>query len=166
MKSSWVHNVWDINIEENVPVASNTYDSDKALALYNLRIMPTGFAKKEKEEIKKYTADAGGIYHTEYCCKYIDVVIAHKEAKSTDKFKKAQKDKIPCVSIEWIRTSVDKGTAQPFDAYTMNESADSGPDSEADRAIEGLAEFIAKSKAVHNGLANASDVGATCSGSN
>lgn len=155
MKSSWVHNVWYVNEDENVPGTSTQFDEHQAPAFYNLRVSTSGLRGDEKNEVKKSIDDGGGIFHGGYSHKFIDVVITQNDAINSDKCVQAQKDKIPCVSIEWVRNSLSMKKALPFENFEINRMETdeetqamqaSSTDPQADQAIQELAAFISGAK--------------------
>lgn len=62
----------------------------------------------------------GGEYYSEFRSSKIDVVIAKRDATETQKLKAAMNSQNDCLSVQWIRDSVEKGVALPIERYRID----------------------------------------------
>lgn len=120
MKPSWVTDVWASSCRDNV-LATNTEKFGRHVLspFYNKRFTSTGLALAVKNEVKKLVETNGGTYSGSYSSRYIDILIMEADSMGSDKHKAAEKNKIECLTPEWVLQSAKKGFAVPIDKYKI-----------------------------------------------
>lgn len=119
MKSSWVHAVWDANLQENTPATNPQFDQHKVPAFYNLAVTTTGLNKKDKKLVEQLVESNGGSYRGEFSGSSINIVVAKKDSVETPKLKAALAANKECLTVNWIVDSATKGFALPLEDYRI-----------------------------------------------
>lgn len=120
MKSSWVHAVWEINLEENISATNSQFDLHTVPAFFNLAVTTTGLSKKDKKLVEQLVESNGGTYRGEFSGSSINIVVAKKDSVETPKLKAALTANKECLSVNWIVDSARKGFALPLEDYRID----------------------------------------------
>lgn len=118
MKSSWLKEVWETCQQRNIHCDDEQFLNHKCPIFYNLQICCTGLNLFTRTELQKLVDANGGNYTESLSLKLTDIIICENGARST-KLKAAKKHNIKCVTMEWIRDSVQSGYAVPVDNYQV-----------------------------------------------
>lgn len=120
MRADWIYASWKESLEDNVLATNIMFDRYKVPIFHELCVISSGFDDKSKAFIKEALDKDGGSY-VDVFNENIDVVIVNKGIKmETDTICAARNARKPCVTIEWIQHSQNKGYAVAFEDFFLS----------------------------------------------
>ncbi|XP_023332368.1 DNA topoisomerase 2-binding protein 1-A [Eurytemora carolleeae] len=139
MTKEWVYEVWKACKRGTVSAVDSRFLQYICPALLGLTVTVSQLSKVDRNAIKKKIETHGGYFLPELTMDETDILIC--VSGEGPKFEFAQKWKIPCLNIQWILHSVDKGTALPMDEYRVErESNKASTPTKEDTTVTGLEE--------------------------
>lgn len=134
MTAEWVDQVWERGRHDNVHAVDPQFARYRCPALRGLAISVSQLNRKDKELLRKSIESHGGTYSPALDMDSTTILIAARP--DGDKYRYARKWKIPCLSLDWVFDSIEKGHCLPTDKYRVDAAPDSasGAAGSTDRA--------------------------------
>lgn len=120
MKPEWVTDAWNRSRQDNILATNSEFDIYRVPVFYNLGITSTGLNPKIRSDVKAQVEAHGGVYFGGYSSNSINILIAQRDQKESEKLKAAISGKKDCLTPEWIFDSVKKGFALPIMEYKID----------------------------------------------
>lgn len=120
MKPEWVTDAWNQSRHDNILATNPLFDVHCVPIFYNLGFTSTGIDPKIRSKIKDAVEANGGKYYGGYSSHQVDILIAEKNQKATDKLKAAIQGKKDCLTPQWVFDSLEKGFALPILEYKID----------------------------------------------
>ncbi|GAB0098513.1 hypothetical protein DMENIID0001_142550 [Sergentomyia squamirostris] len=133
MHPNWVKDVWEENKEETVLASDAVFHHHRLPIFANLTITSTGLNSKEKEDIIRLIVNNGGKYLREFKTKSVNILILKQSGIFSEKYKNSIRNKIDCLSPDWIHESVKMKYAVPIDHYRIVSEMHSTPIEDKER---------------------------------
>lgn len=138
MRPAWISDVWNTSCGVNILATNERFDRHILPAFYNKRFSSTGLNLSAKSEIKALIENNGGIYSGGFSSRNTQILIMEAASMGTEKHRAAERNKIECLTPDWIRKSAAKGFALPIEEYKIvsAESMETSTPEKTDQANE------------------------------
>merc|ERR1712126_793192 len=120
MTDEWVTQVWEKGMHQNIHATDPTFTRYKCPALMGLTLTVSQMGRKDKELLKKSIENHGGTYTGQLDMEQTQILIISKP--EGDKYKYANKWKIPCISSDWVFDSIEKGYCLHTEGYRVDQA--------------------------------------------
>ena len=112
MHTDWVQDVWQKSkISGSIVATSTEYDKYKLPVFFNLNVCSSGLTSVERHSVKSMIEENGGKYDGSFKSEIVDILIVDKAQTDSAKFKAAVRYKKECLTIDWVKDSIDQGYA-------------------------------------------------------
>ncbi|GLV38033.1 mutagen-sensitive 101 [Carabus blaptoides fortunei] len=118
MLDTWVEAVWRASLTRNVKADDEEFAVHKCPVFKNLHVSCTGIDTRERTKLQCLITDNGGFYSGKLTVGTTDTLICNPGIHS-DKLGVALRYKIPCVNLQWVYDSIEKGYAIREDNYSV-----------------------------------------------
>ncbi|XP_030747341.1 DNA topoisomerase 2-binding protein 1-A isoform X2 [Sitophilus oryzae] len=130
MLPGWINYLWTESQRKNIDANnSDILNKYKCPPFHKLIICTTGISSsKEKLKLQTLISTNGGEMVGKLNLNQTDVLICHgAEGTSSEKFKAAKGKCLPCVTIDWVYDSINKGFSLSYKLYEVKATTTSTP---------------------------------------
>ena len=121
MKISWIEDVWEHNLVNDVNGDDEIFQHHISPLFFNLKITTSGISKKEKDTLKSHIENNGGQFMGALDVNQTNILIVTKP--EGEKFRVAKNKNLTCVTPKWVHDCVAASAILPFTPYMMEYSS-------------------------------------------